>query len=40
MSTSDWLSLTQTLVLLGTGVVICWYTRETQQFAPSQLHAG
>src|SRR5436309_9717703 len=31
MCTSDWLSLAQTLVLLGTGIVIYWYTRETQR---------
>jgi hypothetical protein len=31
MRTSDWLSLAQTLILLGTGVVIYWYTRETQR---------
>jgi hypothetical protein len=31
MHISDWLLLAQTLVLLGTGVVIYWYTRETQR---------
>ena len=31
MHASDWLLLAQTLILLGTGVVIYWYTRETQR---------
>src|SRR5258707_14534285 len=31
MCPSDWLVLAQTLIMLGTGVVIYWYTRETQR---------
>ena len=31
MHVSDWLLLAQTLILLGTGIVIYWYTRETQR---------
>src|SRR5205823_8656053 len=31
MHVADWLLLAQTLILLGTGIVIYWYTRETQR---------
>ena len=31
VTTSEWLSLFQTIILLGTGGIVWWYTRETAQ---------